>query len=177
MAADLLEKTVWEQVKVLFCDPLAVAREAAAACSSIDELKEEYELLTKRLSKIEKGRISVTSALAAGLLELDEKTRTRLQTIKSREERLKKRKLELEQRLESKGKTIAENELSRLAQQLLDGIDQLSFNEKSFLLRSLISQIMVEGRPEPGSSGKNLSGMLLTIVLKADPGYAGLISR
>ncbi|HHY40729.1 MAG TPA: recombinase family protein [Syntrophaceticus sp.] len=177
VAADLLEKTVWEQVKVLFCDPLAVAREAAAACSSIDELKKEYELLTKRLNKIEKGRISVTSALAAGLLELDEKTRKRLMTIKSREERLKKRKLELEQRLESKGKTIAENELSRLAQQLLDGIDQLSFNEKSFLLRSLISQIMVEGRPEPGSSGKNLSGMLLTIVLKADPGYAGLISR
>ena len=153
-----------------------MAREAAAA-GSIDELKEEYDLLTKRLSKIEKGRISVTSALAAGLLVLDEKTRTRLQTIKSREERLKKRKLELEQRLESTGKTIAEKELHRLARQLLEGIDQLSFNDKSFLIRALISQIMVKGRPEPGSSGKNLSGMLLTIVLKADPGYAGVFIR
>jgi len=172
VAADLLERAVWEQVKVFFCDPQAVAKEAAAA-SSIDELKKEYDLLTKRLSKIEKGKISITSALAAGLLELDEETRKKLLTIKSREERLKKRKLELEQRLERAGKTIAEKELQRLAQQVLEGIDQLSFKDKSFLVRALISQIMVKGRPEPGSSGKNLSSMLLTIVLKADPGYAG----
>ena len=176
VAADLLERSVWEQLKAFFCDPLAVAREAAAACS-IDELKGEYDLLTKRLSKIEKGRISVTSALAAGLLELDEKTKARLQNLKSREERLKKRKLELEQRLESTGKTLAEKELHKLAQQLLKGIDQLSFKDKSFLIRTLISQIMVKGRPDPGSSGKNLSSMQLTIVLKADPGYAGVFIR
>ncbi len=176
VAADLLERSVWEQVKVFFCDPLAIAREAAAA-SCIDELKREYDLLTKRLSKIEKGRIAVTSALAAGLLELDEETRQRLLTIKSREERLKKRKLELEQQLDNAEKTMTEKELQRLAKQLLEGLDQLSFQEKNFLLRALIAQIMVKGRPEPGSAGRNLSSMLLTIVLKADPGFAGVFIR
>ncbi|MFY9139403.1 MAG: hypothetical protein WAO30_01385, partial [Thermacetogeniaceae bacterium] len=68
-------------------------------------------------------------------------------------------------------------ELHKLAQQLLKGIDQLSFKDKSFLIRTLISQIMVKGRPDPGSSGKNLSSMQLTIVLKADPGYAGVFIR
>jgi len=55
----------------------------------------------------------------------------------------------------------------------LDGIDQLSFQDKSFLLRALISQIKVKGRPKQGSAGRNLSSILLTIVLKTDPGSAG----
>jgi site-specific DNA recombinase len=170
--ADTLERVVWEQVKGVICDPMGVAREAYAAGSRVDELNQEYELLIRRLTKVEKGRAAVLDALTAGLLELDEKTKTKLSDLKCREERLIKRKKDVEQLLEYI-KNITADDLEKEAELFLENVDTLSFEDRQFLIRTVTSQIIVTGRPQKGSSGKNMSGMQITLVLKVENGGSG----
>lgn len=106
-------------------------------------------------------------ALASGLLELDERTKNKLADLKSRWERLENRKKELERHLLAAGDGAAAlEELQRLALRLLERIDDLSFEEKRALIRAVVSQIIVAGRPQPGKAEQSMGGVIVTVMLK-----------
>lgn len=165
--ADVLENAVWEQIKGFLCDAGAIAREAAACMSKKSTTEREYENIKVRLKAIEKGKEKILDALASGLLELDEKTKNKLADLKSRRERLENRKKELERRLLAAGDGAAAlEELQRLALRLLERIDDLSFEEKRALIRAVVSQIIVAGRPQPGKADQSMNGVIVTVMLK-----------
>jgi site-specific DNA recombinase len=166
ISADILEKAVWSRVKLFFWDPLGIAEEAALGYPVKLELEQESRSIVKRLERLEKGREAVLDSMAAGLVELDEKTKDRLADIRQSAERLKARKKELEHLLAASDEPAEINELHQRALFLLNKIDELAFEEKRALVRSLLSQITISGRPKKGTALKSLAGVIITIAVK-----------
>jgi hypothetical protein len=124
----------------------------------------------KRLNKLEKGRETVLDSMAMGLLELDEKAKCRLVDIKRSEERLKARQEELEHLLaEANDDTIQMDELHDRVVCLLNRLDEIKFEEKRALIRALLSQITISGRPT--------DGITVTMVIKAEEHRTATFSR
>jgi site-specific DNA recombinase len=170
ISADILELAVWEQVRVFLWDPSAIAREAVARLPRENDLKEENDKIKKRLNKLEKGRETVLDSMAMGLLELDEKAKCRLVDIKRSEERLKARQEELEHLLaEANDDTIQTDELHDRVVCLLNRLDEIKFEEKRALIRALLSQITISGRPT--------DGITVTMVIKAEEHRTATFSR
>ncbi len=167
--ADELEKIVWGQVKAFLCDPDTVAREAAASAPRADELRQEHRRIEKRLLEVERGREAVLDALASGLFELDVKTKAKLASLKEKRERLEARKKELEHVLRStESAAVRMDELRTLAEGVLDRLDEMSFEEKRGLVRALIRQIVITGRPKPGRAAKSMEGVAVTVILQLE---------
>jgi site-specific DNA recombinase len=164
--ADHLEAAVWDQVKAALADPDALAREAAARAPQAEELWRELDRIEKRLAEVEKGRAAVLDALASGLFELDTKTKTKLADLKRRKDRLEARRKELNGALRRAGGAAARvEELRTLARDVLDRIDDLSFAEKRALVRALVAQVVVSGRPRPRTA---MRGVTVTVVLRLE---------
>jgi len=176
--ADILEKTVWEQVMVFICDPAAVAREAAIKYPKKNDLREENECIKKRLDKLEKGRETILDSMAMGLFEFDENTKNRLVDIKHNEERLKVRQKELEHMLaQTKEITDDMDDLQSRAFHLINRIDEITFEEKRALVRAVLSQIIISGRPNRGTALKSLEGVTIKIIVKAEEPPTTTFSR
>lgn len=144
--ADIIEDAVWRHVKSWLNDPEALAREIRRK-SGEKELREEMERIEKHLAEVERGRDNIRSALAAGLLDLDPKTAKTLAELKNREKQLAARKSEIETTLHQLA--LAETrfkELKRQAADFLSRLDELSFEQKKALLRTLVRQVTVTGR-------------------------------
>jgi len=146
--ADKLEKAVWEIVVECLRDPEALAREMMDLQEG-GGAEEELRRVEAALKAVEKGRESVLDALAAGLFELDARTKARLADLKRRKERLEARRRELEALLRGAGSAAARlEELRALAREALGRLDELSFEEKRTLIRSVVKEVAVEGRGE-----------------------------
>lgn len=151
--ARLLEDAVWNQVKAWLADPEALAREALADWPEAEKLKEELVRVDKLLSEAERGRENVLAALASGLFELDARTKTTLAELKRKVERLGQRRKEIETVL---ARVVgAERNLAALREagaKLLARMDGWPFEEKRDLVRALVQQVIVTGRPRPGDA-------------------------
>ena len=171
-----VERAVWEQVKAALSDPDALAREAAARSPQAEELRREMGRVEKLLADAEKGREAVLDALAAGLVELDARTKARLAELKRRKERLEVRKRELEALLRgAEGAAARLDELRALAAEVLGRLDELSFEEKRALVRAVVAQVTVGGRGVRGAAG--LRTLSVTVALWVpEPGSTGVMA-
>jgi site-specific DNA recombinase len=162
--AEVLESVVWERVKAAISDPDAVAREAAAMSPESNSLRAELERVERRLAETEKGREAILDALAAGLFDLDAKTKAKLMELKRRKERLERRKKEMEAAMRSAESAETKlDELRALAENVVGRLDELIFEEKRELVRALVSQVVVTGRKRSHAPG--LAGVAVTVVL------------
>lgn len=151
LLAERLEQLAWDQVKAAVSDCEALVSETIESVPRINELQWEHTRLQKNLQELEKGRESVLDALASGLIDLDEKTKSRLVDLKQRKERLDARLRELDSVLSTAGAGDFRSEAIRaLAAELLAALDDLDFEEKRALARAVISQVQVAGRPKTG---------------------------
>ncbi|MEW5763287.1 MAG: recombinase family protein [Bacillota bacterium] len=164
--ADYLEAAVWEQVKAALADPDALAREAAARAPRAEELRQELDRVERRLAEVERGRAAVLDALASGLFELDARAKAKLAELKRRKDKLEARKRELEAALRGAEGAVAKlEELRAVARDVLERMDELSFAEKRALVRALVAQVVVSGRPYPRTA---MRGVTVTVVLRLE---------
>jgi len=151
--ARLLEEAVWEQVNAWLADPEALVREALADWPEADKLRNELGRVDKLLLEAERGRENVLAALASGLFELDARTKAALVDLKRKVERLNQRKKEVEAALSRVAGTERDLAVLRAAgAKLLAQIDAWPFEEKRDLVRALVQQVIVTGRPRPGDA-------------------------
>lgn len=145
--ASVLEDAVWEQVKMWLSDPEALMREVAEVQPQMETLQRELERIKKQLAEVYKGRENILTTLASGLVELDAQTTKILVDLKRRADRWEARQKEIEGSLAGEGMARGLEELNILAQDLLGRLDELSFEEKKTLVRLLVKQAIVSGRP------------------------------
>lgn len=144
--ADLVEETVWKQVKSWLDDPSALTKELIQD-SRREELDSELRKIDKLLEKIQRGRANIRQALAAGLMDLDADTAATLKDLKAREERLLARKREVLTALAVTKATESKiRETLKRAAQFLKDLDSLNFDQKKALVRTLVKQVIVSGR-------------------------------
>ena len=165
LPAEVIEKTVWEQVCAWLDDPEALAREAIEEEPRSEDLRQEFERIEKLIADVDKGREAVLDAIASGLFELDGKTKSKLVDLKRRKERLENRKKELQVFLNETQRYVAGlEEMKQLAKQVLSRLDTLEFTEKKALVRILVSQVIISGRVTKGENG--FSNVQITIIAK-----------
>jgi len=146
--AEMVETAVWEQIKGWLKDPEALAREMEQG-SGREELGRELKRVDAHLAEVEKGQANLRAALAAGLLDLDAATSRTLAELKHRKKRLLARKREVEALLEGLARSQARlRELRERAAEFLSRLDELSFEQKKALVRTLVRQVVVAGRGE-----------------------------
>ncbi len=171
VAAEVLEEIVWREVKAVLHCPEDLAREAAANLSRAEEVRREMSHLKRLLAEVKKGRAAVRDALASGLLELDAETREKLAALKERKERLEARIAALEEDLRAAGGlTPSAGDLLALAARVLGQMDAFAFGEKRALVRALVREVVVSGRPKPGYPPGSLDEVRVTIFLKVEGG-------
>lgn len=171
-----VEEVVWEQVCSWLQDPDSLVTATIEASPQAEEVRGELQRIERHLKEVEKGREAVLEALAAGLLELDARTKNKLGELKRRKERLEQRHKELAAALQgiegAAGKLV---EFRSLAQEVLAKLDELNFAEKKALVRALVAQVVISGRVSPGKHG--LTGVNVTVLARIpEPGKAGNIT-
>lgn len=165
LPAEVIENAVWEQIQVWLDDPDTLAKEAVSEEPREEELRQEMDRIEEHLKGVEKGRSSILDTLALGLVELDTNTKNKLADLKRRKERLENRKKELETVLDEAQRYISGlEELRLLSKQILSKLNSLDFDDKKALVRTLVSQVIIAGRGQPGRNG--LKDMQITIVAK-----------
>lgn len=163
--ASPIEAVVWEQVCSWLQDPDAIVREVMELSPRNSQLHREMEQIEKYLRDIEKGRESIIDALSSRLIDLDDKIKNKLGQLKRRKEKLEQRKKELARFLQaSQGIIIKTDELHKLARNVLARLDDLEFDEKKFLIRALISQVIISGRGTQG--GGRLKNLKVTVIAR-----------
>lgn len=146
--ADSVEGIVWEQVCSWLSDPDALMQELQKNSKERD-LRTDLDRIAKLLEDVERGRENVLNALASGLFNLDAKTKKTLTDLKEREKRLLARKKEIEMALNKS--MDAKNriwEIRKKAKEFLDRLDELTFEQKQQLIRTIVKQVTVTGRGE-----------------------------
>ncbi|MDF9409489.1 MAG: Transposon gamma-delta resolvase [Pelotomaculum sp. PtaB.Bin013] len=165
LPAEVIENAVWEQVQVWLNDPDTLAKEAVSEEPREEELRQELDRIEEHLKGVEKGRNSILDTLALGLVELDTNTKNKLTDLKRRKERLENRKKELEAVLSEAYRYISGlEELRLISRQILSKLNSLDFSDKKALIRTLVSQVIIAGRGQPGRNG--LKDTQVTIVAK-----------
>lgn len=146
--ADIVENAVWEQVCTWLNNPDKLTAEIQESTKE-KNLRADLDRIEKHLADVERGRDNIRSALAAGLFELDEKTAQTLNELKRRKEQLKNRKKEIEAALRhSETLKVQVREIRKQAERFLSQLDNLSFEQKKALIRTLVRQVTVTGRGE-----------------------------
>lgn len=160
--ADVLEKEVWEQVCVWLNNPDEIAKQAEDNIQDT-ELKTELNKIEKLVATVDKGRQGILDVISSGLFELDDNTTRKLNELKRKRGNLETRKKEIEERLKSSDSRLYRiEELKAIAKEYLTKLNKLSFEEKQFLVRLLITQVIVSGRGKKGV--KNLGGVKLSLI-------------
>ncbi|GAF27395.1 site-specific recombinases, DNA invertase Pin homologs [Moorella thermoacetica Y72] len=171
-----VEAVVWEQVCSWLQDPECLVTAALEASPQAEEVRCELQRIERHLKEVEKGRVAILDAMAAGLLELDAQTKNKLGELKRRKERLEQRQRELAAALQGiEGAAGKLAEFRALAQEVLAKLDELNFAEKKALVRALVTQVIVSGRVSPGKQG--LNGVNVTVLARIpEPGKSGNIT-
>lgn len=165
ISADIIERTVWEQVCSWLDNPDALAQEIIADVPRDEELQKELGRIQKHIADIEKGQEALLDALASGLFVLNEKTKAKLLVTKRNRERMELRKGEIETMLNKNARNTARiEEIKEYASEILAKLDNLEFAEKKSIVRSLVSQVMLSGRVKRGPKGD--ADIKITIVAK-----------
>ncbi len=169
--ADSLEYNVWEKVKKLLQNPDEILMEARNNLPIQEGLTNELENINGRLQSIDKGRKSLVDALASGSLDLDEDINGKLQYLKKQRLFLINRKIEIEKTLQvsnNSGQIFAE--LYQVSKSIADGLDDIDFDSKQSIIRSLISQVLVTGRINTTNHKiDELPGVKVTLSLNLNP--------
>lgn len=146
--ADKVERVVWERVCAWLNDPDALVRELEGDAKE-KELKADLDRVIKLLEDVERGRDNIISAMASGLLDLNAKTKKTLSDLKEREKRLLARKKEIETALSKSADARSRIwEIRKKAKEFLGRLDELTFEQKKQLVRTLVKQVMIAGRGE-----------------------------
>lgn len=144
--ADDVEKVVWEKVSSWLSNPDALIQEFRKK-GTAKHLTDDLNRITNLLKDVERGRDNVLNAMASGLLDLDTKTRKILSDLKNREKQLLARKKEIEAALNKHA--VAQSkvwEIRRQAVKFLSELDNLTFEQKQQLVRTLVRQVTITGR-------------------------------
>jgi site-specific DNA recombinase len=153
-----VEQVVWDRVKAWLGDSETLAREATSAWPDAEELRRELARVDRLLVETERGRQNVLAALAGGWFDLDARTRNMLAELRHRAERLNRRKKEIEAEIaRGTGGGPDPVGLRLAAASLLAGIDAFAFEEKRELVRALVQQVVVTGRPRAGDACGDLT--------------------
>lgn len=161
VSAEALEDAVWQCVRRVLISPEDIALQAASDAPRADKVQKELERIGMRLKEIEKGRESMMDVLGAGLIDLDDRTRERLARLKQRKERLESRRKDLKGKLHIVECSL--DELKKVAAQVAERLDDLSWAEKRGLVRALVVRITVSGRPLRGTGGLNGVHTVITL--------------
>lgn len=162
ISADILEKKVWEKVCVWLNNPDEIAKQAENNVKD-NNLKKELSRIDKLICTVDKGREGILDVISAGLVDLDNKTRSKLNELKRKKDSLEKRKKEIEEILKTSVSRLYKIEdLKSIAKEYLSKLDELSFEEKQFLVRSVLTQVIVSGRGKKGV--KDLGGVQLVLI-------------
>lgn len=144
ISAESLENAVWEQICSWLRDPDRLAKEAMASSPETPDLERQLEGIEKQLAETDRGRENILAALASGLFELDEKTTATLSELKKRREHLEARKKEIRDALKKTPSSI--ESLKLMALQVLARLDDLDFEQKRAIVRSLVKQVIITGK-------------------------------
>lgn len=158
--AEPLEQAVWQQVKKKLSDPLALAREARSLIPAGNQLKKELAGINKQLKETARGRKALLDALAAGIINLDDDIKNRLEQLLRYKDHLEESKDRLETLIMDAG-PLEDERLRTASARVLSGLDELSFNEKKALLRLVLSDLLLTGRPRKNNSQ-------ITVILRRD---------
>lgn len=144
--ADKIENIVWEHVCFWLNDPERIIEEIGNQGEE-REIRTDLERVEKHLADVERGRDNIRRALATGLLDLDNKTVKTLNELKKRQRQLTDRKSELEAILHRNAYTITRlREIRNQVVDFLSRLDNLPFEQKKTLVRTLVKQVVISGR-------------------------------
>lgn len=145
--AESLELIVWNEIKDILGNPEKLTARIKQRMPSDTKLEKELSKLEKQLRDTEKGRTHLLEVISSGLVDLDAETKEKLLRLKQRkdalERRIKEIKKEVKLTLLSKQEI---KELQLLTREILKNIEDIDFEQKKRLVRSMISQIYVTGR-------------------------------
>lgn len=143
--AEELDKEVWEKVKEWLNNPdeIAAASETDIKQESYEE--KEIERIKHEIEKTKAGRKRLLSLFAEGLDISEEDIRESLKEFKEKEEELKKQLEELENFMKDvEDKQHSQKIMQEAATYYLNkGEDELSFDDKQQLIRSVVREIVV----------------------------------
>lgn len=163
--AEPIEEIVWEHVCSWLQEPERLVKATIEASPDAGELQKEMQRINRHIEEMEKGREAVLDALAAGLLELDAKTKSKLSELKRRKERLEQRRIEIITVLHGvEEAAVRMEDFNVLAKEVLERLDDLDYTEKKALVRALVAQVIVSGRTSPRQNA--LCGVSITVVAK-----------
>lgn len=122
----------------------------------------------------EKGMTQLIDLIASGIVELDGKIKQKLTHLKQRKEVLERRIKEAKK--ESGLTNLSRQEIKEpklLAAEIIINIDDLEFEEKQQLVRSMVSQVFISGRIQ-GTNHRpdDLPGVSVQIMLRAEMVYS-----
>lgn len=148
--AESLEHIVWERFKNLFIKREELMDEVKKNLPKQDAIEQELVIIEQQIQDANKGRESLIEALSLGILDLDDKTKEKLLNIKNRKETLTEKQKELQRNLLAfQFSSHNFTELYNAISAVINDIDELAFEQKRNLIRSVISQIEVTGRCNP----------------------------
>lgn len=168
--AESVEYIVWDRIKKAIAKPEEIVNRVEKELPGKETLNKELGKINKKIIELEKGRGTIIDALTSGVLGLDEKIKNKLFEIKNKNAYLLKRKDEIIGALEvSRVSILNINHLFKVSKELLDELDELEFEEKKKLLRSLVSQIIIVGRTNTTNHKiDELPGVEITIIFNLD---------
>ncbi len=172
--ADSLELIVWNEVKNLLNDPDKLVSAVKRNLPTDEDSKKEIDNLKRQLSDTEKGMTQLIDLIASGIVELDSKIKQKLTQLKQRRELLERR---IKEANKESGLALFSRQdmknLKRLASEIIKNIDDLEFEEKQQLVRSMVSQVYISGRIQGTYHlPDDLPGVDVKIVLRAEMIYS-----
>lgn len=141
-SSSVLEQIVWEKVKHILNNVEELSKEIKGAIPD-DGSAKEIDSLKNKIKELEKRKVSVIDALSAGLLELNQKLQDRLLMIKLQRIQLEKRLEEVTQVIDRGESERFKPDLIDTAKSLLMGLDEIEFQDKRAILRSVIQRVEV----------------------------------
>lgn len=143
--AGALENAVWQKIKEILPDPHMLFQEAASSLPFSGDTQRELVKTKKELLETVKGQSALLETLATGLATLDRQTRVRLANLQKRRIYLEKQIIGLESTAAQRG-CLEPEEMHAAAARVVSGLDNLGFDDKSSLLRTIVDKIVVTGR-------------------------------
>lgn len=172
--SDSLETIVWNEVKKLLNDPDRLVSAVKRNLPADADAKKEIEKLNKQLGDTERGMTQLIDLVASGMVELDIRIRQKLTQLKQRREQLERRIKEVNKESGMAGFSRPDvKSLKQLASELIERIDELEFEEKQQLVRSMVSQVYISGRIT-GTNHRldDLPGVEVKIIFRTEAVYS-----
>jgi site-specific DNA recombinase len=151
--SDHVEQVLWDQIRSWLHDSDALVDElmAGSPAARMNDLQKEMATIDHELGRLNKGQRNVLKSIATGLVDLDDTTLANLTRFKTQKEKLCQRKNELVQVImNEEERRLKIDDIRSVACETLDRLDDLEFTEKKAIVRALVTQVVVSGRPPAG---------------------------